>query len=296
MKCENAQRKGILRPALLAGAVVLVAVLVLLLLWQGGGTAEKKDETMNIQTTYVTLKYPKAYKKYLQHQEILEGSDAIEVFSMVYEGVEAELFRLCFTADEPESAEGYLQTDNGALYVFVEPCADGLNLNDLAWDSEEMDKTQEIESIYYSMMGAMGQVLESVKADSRYSIVKGVAENDKKTEEILYWKISLPKAVSWQSSEDDGTHKIAFRATVGEKDIALYTIALGDIAGENAIGQYTHQGKTQYITVEICDLDAQGPLTQEELTAAHVLMDTVNDVLQAIRSDGNFSSELTAAE
>lgn len=296
MKRENAERKPMLRPALLAGGVVLLGVIVVLLLCLGGGTADKKDELMNIKTTYVTLKYPKTYKKYLKHQEILEGSDATEVFSMAYEGVEAELFRLCFTANEPENVEGYLETDQGSLYVSVQPYTEGPDLSGLMQDDQDLEKAQEVEAVYYSMMGAMGQVLESVKEDSRYSLVKGVAGNDKQTGEVLYWKVSLPKAITWQSREDDGTQEVAFAATVGEKRISLYTIALNDIPVETTIGQYTHQGKVKYVTVEICDLDAQGPLTQDELTAAHMLMETLNDVLQVIRSDSNFSTDVSASE
>lgn len=295
MKRENTQKKSFLCLALLAGAGALLAVLVVLLLWQGSGTVNNKDEMVNIKTAYVTLKYPKAYKKYLQHREILEDSNATEVFSMSYEGVEAELFRLCFTVDKPENVEGYLQTDKGSLYVSVQPCAEGPDLSSFMQNDEDVEKAKEIEARYYSMMGAMGKVLESVQEARRYSIVKGVAENDRRTEEVLYWKVSLPKTITWQSSEVDGTQEAAFRATIGEKDIVLYTIALGDIAMENTIGRYTHQGQVKYITVEVCDLDIQGTLTQEELTAAHVLMDTVNDVLQVIHSDPNFTIELVDA-
>lgn len=296
MKRENAERKPMLRPVLLAGGVVLVAVVVVLLLWLGGGTDNKKDELMDIKTTYVTLKYPKAYKKYLKYQEILEGSDATEVFTMAYEGVEAELFRLCFTAKEPEDVEGYLETDQGSLCVSLQPCVQGPDLSGFMQDDQNTEKAQEVEALYYSMMGAMGQVLESVKEDSRYSLVKGVAGNDKQTGEVLYWKVTLPKAITWQSREDDGTQEVTFMATVGEKSISLYTIGLSEIPEETAVGQYTYQGKVKYVTVEICDLDAQGPLTQDELTAAHMLMDSLNDVLQVIRSDSDFRTDVSAAE
>lgn len=297
MKHENAQKMSLPRPALLAGAGVLIVVLVVLLLWLGGGKAANKTAgTMDIKTTYVTVKYPKTYKKYLQHREILEGSDAIEVFSMVSDGVEAELFRLSFTAAEPENVEGYLLTDNGMLYISLEPNADGVDLSSLMQDGEETDKSRKVESIYYAMMGGMGQVLESVQEDSRYSIVKEVAKNDKRTDTVLNWKVSLPKAITWQTSEDDGIQEAVFRAAVGEKEIILYTIALEDIATENAVGQYTRQGQTKYVTVTISDLDAQGPLTEDELAAVHLLMDSVNDVLQVIGSDANFSSTISDVE
>lgn len=297
MKRENAQKMSLPRPALLAGAGVLIVVLVVLLLWLGGGKAANKTAgTMDIKTTYVTLKYPKDYKKYLQHREILEGSDAIEVFSMVSDGVEAELFRLSFTAAEPESVEGYLLTDNGMLYISLEPNADGVDLSSLMQDGEETDKSRKVESIYYAMMGGMGQVLESVQEDSRYSIVKEVAKNDKRTDTVLNWKVSLPKAITWQTSEDDGIQEAVFRAAVGEKEITLYTVALEDIATENAVGQYTRQGQTKYVTVTISDLDAQDPLTEDELAAVHLLMDSVNDVLQVISSDANFSSTISDVE
>lgn len=300
MKCENEQKRSLPNPVLLIGIVALIAVMLVVVLWENtedpADLAAQSGETTKIQTTYVTLTYPEEYGAYLKHSEMIDGVDATEVFSMVYDDVEAELFRLSFTAAEPELVEGYLNTENGLLYVSLQPATGGL-ATVYSYDQTEGEEVyQEMESIYYAMMGTMGDVLSSLQESDQFSVAREVAESDRQTVEILYWQISLPNAISWEISSEGETQTVTFWGTVAEKQVALYTLTLGGDEAENTVGQYETEAGRKNVTLEVCGLEEQGIETEEERAMAHVLMETVNDVLQVISNDKNFYSQLAVAE
>lgn len=270
-------------------AVVCVAVLALcgLFFWKQG---DGKIPTMDIQTTYVTLQYPKEYRKFLKHEEILDEADAEEVFSMVYQEKEVELFRLFFTQEESENAEGYLNTDHGVLCITLQPAQIDPDIFIQDPDSEESEKDTEMESLYYAMLDGMGIVLDSIKQDSQYSSLKEIAENQKQDAKILYWEIQLPTDITWEETTEGNVEQVTFFAKAGEKTIRLYTISLGEDQDQSSIGQYLADGQAKNINVTAYDLSENEVLTEEEKAVAYTLMDTVNDVIQVIQKDKNYRS------
>lgn len=283
MKMEN--KKFDKKKAIISVVCIAVfAICGLFFLKKGNG----KISTMDIQTTYVTLQYPKAYRKFLKHEEILDGTDATEVFSMVYQEKEIELFRLFLTSEESENAEGYLNTDNGVLCIALQPAQADPDVFIQNPDSEESEKDTEMESLYYAMLDGMGIVLDSIKQDSQYSSLKEIAENQKQDAKILYWDISLPTNITWEETSEEDIEQVTFFGKVGEKTLRLYTISLEEDQAESSIGQYVIDGQAKSINVTGYDLSENGALSEEEKAVAYTLMDTVNDVIQVIQKDKNY--------
>ena len=276
--------------------IVAVAVLVVLIgavvVWSF--LPKNESAAMKIKTTYLTVQYPKEYEKYLKYEELVQGKDATVVFTMIYDEVEAELFRLSFTEAAPEEYAGYFAVDNGELYVSIK--ASGFNPMILGMDQsdEASEKRLEIESLYYSMLDGMTTVMGSVREDSRFSEIRGASESEKKELSLSYWNVSLPQNITCVETEQDGIYRATFKCHVGDKEIDLYTVCLGDSEVESVIGQFATNGRSRLISVELHELNAD-TLSQEELEIVYAMMDTINDVLQAIRQDKNFSEQTEPA-
>lgn len=253
-----------------------------------------EDRTVEIKTTYLKVQYPKEYEKYLKYEELVQGKDATVVFTMIYDEIEAELFRLSFTEAAPEEYAGYFAVDNGELYVSIK--ASGFNPMILGMEQsdEASEKRLEIESLYYSMLDGMTTVMGSVREDSRFSEIRGASESEKKELSLSYWNVSLPQNITCVETEQDGIYRATFKCHVGDKEIDLYTVCLGDSEVESVIGQFATNGRSRLISVELHELNAD-TLSKEELEIVYAMMDTINDVLQAIRQDKNFSEQTESA-
>lgn len=275
----------------LVGIGLLLILGICIAVFSGGGG---KDATMEIKTAYLTVAYPKSFKKYLKHESLSDGINATEVFSMVYEDVEAELFRLSVTQEAPEYFEGYLNTEHGLMYVSLSASGVDPSIFAVTSEQEEADQNAEMEALYFAMLDGMTDVLASIKQDAKFSVHRTISENDKQNTALTYWNISLPKDITCEETTEGGIYRAAFHGVIGDKTVKLYTVSLGDTAAASPVGQYEVNGQSQMVSVEIHDLNSL-ELTEEELSAAYTLVDTVNDVLRVIREDKNFHDQLEPA-
>lgn len=287
-------KKRILKICIVVAVVlVLIAGVVFAATLSNKNTNEER--TVEIKTTYLTVQYPKKYEKYLKYEELVQGKDATVVFTMIYDEIEAELFRLSFTEVAPEEYAGYFSVDNSELYVSIKVSGFDPRILGTEDTDEAQEKRFEIESLYYSMLDGMTTVMDSVRKDSRFSEIRGASESEKKELSLSYWNVSLPQNITCVETEQDGIYRATFKCHVGDKEIDLYTVCLGDTTAENPIGQFKVNGETKLVSVEVHDPNEAGALTEEEQAAAYVLLDTINDVLQVIREDKNFHDQLEPA-
>ena len=256
------------------------------------GKVYGQTQVVNLKTTYLTLKYPKEYAKYLTYEELQNGTDTEIVFSMTYEEIEAELFRLSITAEMPDEYVGYLTLDNHSMYVSMD--AAGLNPNIFAelQTDEALQKREEMEALYYSMLDGMSTVVQSLYSDKKFSTAKGISESEKQDKSMAYWKLSLPVAMVVDEMEENGVYCATFFGDIGGKTVKLYTISLGDAEAEACIGWYVVNGENRVLSVKTYDLATQEELSDEQRETAYAMMDTINDVLQTIRQDENFHDQL----
>lgn len=271
--------------AILLAAVIGIAVVV-------RSVSLRKEILMEIETTYLSIQYPKEYKKYLTYEETLNGVDSEAVFFMNYEDNKLELFRLNVCSDAPETYEGYLNTDKGTMYVSLAGSSVDQNLffsDDVSGDPEV---NVEMEALYYAMKDGMTAVMKSIEQAPNYSVVRGVFGNDKKEETLSYWKVNLPSNVTYEEKYEGAVYRAEFYGNVGEKKIPLYTISLNDTTAENPIGQLVVNGEAKLVSAQVHDPNADATLTEEERATVYILLDTINDVLQAIRQDKNFHDQI----
>lgn len=287
---ESEKKKTKKKGLLIVAAILLVAMIGAVAVV--GIVSSGKETAMEIETTYLTLQYPKEYKKYLVYEETMNGQDSEVAFFMNFEEQKLELFRIGVYANAPEVYEGFLNTENGTMYVSLVSAPIDRNVFYTEEVTGEPELNAEMEALYFAMKDGMTMVMNSIECASGYSVVMGVFENDKKDGSLSYWKVSLPSNVTWEEKNEGSIYRAMFYGNVGEKKIPLYTISLGDTTAETPIGQFQVNGETKLVSVEVHDPNEAGTLTEEEQAAVYVLLDTVNDVLHVIREDKNFHDQL----
>ena len=134
--------------------------------------------------------------------------------------------------------------------------------------------------------------MHSIEQSTGYSTIKGVFGNDKKDEALSYWTVALPSNITWEEKVEGDVYRAVFYGNVGEKKIPLYTISLNDTSVEDPIGQLVVNGEAKLVSAQVHDPNADATLTEEERATVYILLDTINDVLQAIRQDKNFHDQI----
>lgn len=287
METQKKKKSGLLFGIVIA-VLVLLAVVIVAVVLNGREDAEETVDPMCIQTKYAALQFPAEYADYIRHEEMLDGTDAVEVFSMLYEQKELELFRLSFTQEEKENAEGYWDSGEDLLCVSISISTLEPDAFLCLQDTGEWENDVKMESTYYSMLGQMSTVLQSVKESPNYRIIKTSSANANAEERMLYWDVTLPADVCFERSDEDGVEAVRFFAQLGEKQIDLYTIALENQQTDSAIGRYSANGKTVYVAVEVSGGIENEALSESEREYVYTLLEGINDVIGVIRQDPDF--------
>ena len=261
--------------------ILLILTLVLLAVLTGCGKDKQEEiplpETRPVETEpkditlemkYLTVEYPAALNDLLQHREEVDGAAVTEIFSLE----DQELYRITFGGSEGEQF-GYLTVDGQILPVCFTVSA--------------VEVTEENQDAYGAMMDLFNSILHTISSDSRYS-KSGQSLNyeDAKT---LHWTVSLPDVITWEEVEEIGVYRVDYYGEIRGEKIRLYTITLGETNPENPIGKLKVEG--EWLPLGIISFGARPGegWTEDEVNSLYIQMDTVNQVIQAIMENKNFS-------
>lgn len=235
--------------------------------------------TIAVETKYGTLAFPEELSEQMRHTEVTEGDVAMEVFYMLGTNGERELFRIYYADAQAGTHMGYLNTDNGEIPVSYSICE----------YTEEDFADEEDKKLYYSMMDAFSVVMNSIYADERFSETRMVEQVGTQEVKLRYWTVTLPENVLYEETVDSDTYRVDFYGEVSGERIDLYFIGLGDMEAETILGMFTADGVQKPVAVETHNLDGYEGWPEEERGVIYQMMESVNDVIQAIVSDKNFS-------
>ena len=278
-------KKKIMIPLLIVCVILAVVGVCAIIMFGDSHTAEKgQTQTMDIQTSYMTMQFPKIYAKNLSHQEVIEGNVTSEIFSLAYNGTELELFRICFGDQSAGKLEGYLHTDAGIIPITL-AIADYEKLE----FPEDEGKTR---SLYFSMLESMNTVLHSIQSDARFSEHKSVSTGNKVDVQLTYFTVSLPESVKCEETTEGGIYRAKFYTTIAADRFILYTICLGDTDAESVLGTYIVNGEAKPVSIEVGNLDSLEHVSEEERPGVYLLMETINDIVDVITSSKNFTDIL----
>lgn len=281
---QNSKKKK-LTPLLIICGILAVVGVCAIIMFDDSHTAEiGQTQTMDIQTSYMTMQFPKMYAKNLSHREVTEGNVTSEIFSLAYNETELELFRVCFGEKSTGKLEGYLHTDEGVIPITL-AIADYEKL-----EFPEEDET--VQSLYFSMLESVSTVSHSIQSDARFSEYKSVSIGNKADIRLTYFTVSLPESVKCEESTEGGIYQAEFYTTIAAERFILYTVYLGDIDAEAELGTYTVDGVAKPVSVEVGNLDSLEHMSEEDRSGAYLMMETINDVIDVITSSKNFAGVL----
>lgn len=238
------------------------------------------DNSVQIQTKYLTVLYSDIYDDYLLHQEVSSEDVTMEIFSMSEDNTVRELFRIYFGDETMGIVSGYLTVDNIEVPVTYTIC----QYNDEDFADEEARK------LYLETMNCFDDIMNSIQADDRFCTEKAVAPVNSKDATLTYWTFTLPETMEYEE-ENNGRYEIRFYGNVAGEKIALYTIFIGEPCGNTVLGTYALNGNKLILSVESYSLVPQENWRDEDTMSAYMMMGTINDVLQIITSSENFSEE-----
>lgn len=240
---------------------------------------EVAEATVSIETTYGTLAFPEEAFGNMRHQEVTEGAIAMEVFYMVTEDGEKELYRIHYADEQIGTLVGYLLTDSGEISVSYSIC-----------QYEDGDFANEEErSLYHSMMDAFSFVLNSILTDRRFSETRTQVPVADQLVTLRHWNVTLPKNVQFSETEENGDYVVAFYGEVSGERVDLYRITLGETEEGTVLGWYTVDGIQKPIMVQTHDLTVYERWPEESQSVIYRMMDSLNTVVQTIVADENFS-------
>ena len=242
-------------------------------------TENMTTKTIVIRTMYSELQFPEELYEYLHHVEAVEGKIAMEVFYMVSEQGEKELYRIYYADAKMGTQMGYWTVDDNQIPITYTVC----EYDDVAFASEEERK------LYHSMMDAFSVIINSIHSDEQFSETRAEIPVDQQTVKLRYWDLMLPSNIQHIESEEDGNYRVVFYGEVSGERINLYMIGLGDIEAESMLGMYTVNGVKWPVKVETFNLDAYSAWSEENQREINRMMSSINDVLQQIMSSEFYS-------
>lgn len=238
------------------------------------------NPSIEIDTTYGTLKFPASMEENLRHKEVTEGNVTMEVFYMLLPKVERELFRIYYNAPSMGSALGYLKADTQQVSVTYAVC-----------DYSREDFSDEASwKLYSSMMDGFSMLLNSIQNDERFTQIQSVEAVESTSTKLTYWEITIPETMQCEEMTEGDYYRADFYGMLGGERTLLYSFQLGEPPLESVLGTYMVDETEKVISLESNDLVMQEILSEEEQITLYEMMDSINDVIQAIMNSSNFSS------
>ena len=254
---------------------------------QSGSVQNAVTEYRTIETAYGPLQIVAQSADRIRHTEIVEDGVTREVFHMLPEDGERELFQICFGSDVPGTPIGLLQTDAGTVTVSV--VAPEYDMS--AFSEKEL-------TAYGALMDQLNVMLASVRESEQFRPYEGKPQEtepeiERQTAALTYWTVKLPESIDWEETVSGDVYRADFYGMVGDERIRLYTISLGDEAAASLLGTYTAEGMTRVLGVTPYSMSSQIAWSGDEQSRAYaVMMDTINEILPVIMESENFEAEI----
>lgn len=244
-------------------------------------TSAPEVSTVSIETAYGTLAFPEKLQENMRHMEVTENDTAMEVFYMVSEAGEKEVFRIYFAAGQAGNHIGYLTTDSGEIPVSYSLC----EYADKDFANEDERK------LYYSMMDSFSVVMNSIHSDERFSETRAMAPVEDQTVKLRYWNVTLPQNIQFTETEENGNYRADFYGEVSGERVDLFTIGLGDLEGDTILGFYDVKGEWKPVIVDTYGMIDYELWPEEERSVINEMMGSINTVIEAIIEDKNFAEQ-----
>lgn len=241
----------------------------------------KVEATISIETKYGTLLFPQEYSEHLKHREVMDVEVTAEIFSMVYNTKETELFRIYFGGEQIGDILGAFNAETGEIPIYVTVCEYG--------DAYFAD--EETYEVYCGLMEGMGTTISSIWHNPQFTDLKEVevVEEEKK---LTYWSFSLPENMDLEETENKSNYLISFYGAVNNQRYKLYSLAVGEPALDNILGTFGTDDNQSVVSVESYDLPDMENWSERDMAEMYTMMDSINSVIRTVMSSEGFSDDV----
>ncbi len=232
-----------------------------------------------LQTAYLTLPVPEDILTALRHQEVTQDDVSMEVFSMVFEERETELFRICFGDAQFGKQIGYLQVEQRDIPITLQICE----------YEEGYFGSEEERLAYYQAMDCLNGILKAIQEDSRFCEDLTEAPTEQKDVAIAAWNFQLPDTVEYEETESGDSYLLTFYTTIRGDRQDLYRIAIGEETLSSVLGTYLWNDEERQLSVESFPLPEMEGWSASDADTLYIAMDSINDVIATIMQAPGFS-------
>lgn len=271
---------GLVVIILLAGCIILLPDL--LTGKQSLEEADKVPELAFIQSQYTTLQYPAELSEFLLHEVDSFNGQYTDAFYMKHADRDIPLFRFDFGTEIAGDWVGLLKTEAGDIFV----------TSVIFTLDEQVEKNlseTEMET-YTACMNAYAYVLKGIVEDPNFLLEKPVEIGENVEVRTAYWTLMLPSRMSVQETITEDNYMAVFYGDVTGEHTALYQVCIGDETAETGLGYYEINGELKPVSVGSFELFEMEGWTDDDYATAYRMMDTINDVINAIMSSKQFSA------
>lgn len=250
--------------------------------------APEESSYLLIETPHISLRLPKEGSEHILHEHETNGSLTTEVFYMIAGEEQIPLYRVDFGSEETGDWLGMLQTEKGNVPVTYTVF--------MVTDEELAALGENTAETYMSLMNGFNVLLDGILSDSRFTTEKPLDVGEDKAAALTHWNITLPGNMVWTESNVDGVYEAMFYGMILGERTPLYHVRIGGETLQTELGRYIMEGADHAVSVESFDLPQNPSWTEEDYSAAYRMMDTINDVIQAITSSESFYIPEPSAE
>lgn len=244
------------------------------------GTVETMPKGEAIEMTYLSVMLPETIAENLAIESVVDGDAVVEVFSLKMDPDPIELFRIFYGKAEYGNRIGVLNIDGEATPVSV-----STSNYDSSFFANEDSGNQ-----YYAMMESLNIIIGAIQADPRFSSDEGNSV-DKVDTQVAQWNFYLPEMVQWEEIRNEGSLMLTFFAEIKGERVDLYVLAIGGEPRQSVLGQYKIDGEIKSISIGSCPGPDMEEWAENEIMNYYQMMDSINDVIQTIQGDENFSRD-----
>lgn len=267
---------------IIGGIAGLLAVTVIIV---GLVTRKENQEKayQKVETPYIDLLIPEEIADYISDDESTYGNVYTRTFYLNYNDDVLPLWRVDFGDPYAGDWVGILHTEQGDIPVVM---------TGFAISAEEMAALGEAGAkLYGECVQGYSVMMEGIMSDSRFTSEHPLAIGEDTQIKLMYWDVTVPSKMKVLESDEDGKYTATFSAEVVGEMVMLYRITIGSERTGSLLGYLKVDGVKKPVCVESFVLADRQSWNEDDYAAAYRMMDTINHVIETIKSSKEFTAE-----
>lgn len=273
------------KKTLVVGGIIALFVIAAIAVIAVGLTGSWKKELpcAKIETPYIDLVLPLELESFITNDEATYGTVYTRAFYMNYGGKVLPLWRIDFGDANAGDWIGMLKTDQGDIPVV----STGFTIS----DEDLAALAEEGAELYGQCMQGYAVMLDGIMADPRFTSERPLAVGEDTKLSMTYWDVALPDTMVVQENSNGGNYEATFFGEVVGEAVPLYRVRIGEEQAKSFLGYFEVGGAKMPVSVESLEISERDSWSEDDYAAAYRMMDTINDVIEAIMQSKQFSVE-----